>query len=227
MTFTPVRHLVSGAIAIGAAYGLSRQCRRPAGWVGRRVARTMNLGHSRLTEWGLRHVRMEPGWRVLDIGCGGGQTVRSIATIASAGRVDGVDYSPASIAVAREKNADLIASGRVVVQQAAVSRLPFPDESFDLITAVETHYYWPELVHDLREVLRVTKPGGRIVIIAEAYRGRPMDWLYRPVMRLLFNATYLSLNEHRAALTEAGFSGVEIDAEPSPGWMCALGVRPG
>jgi hypothetical protein len=70
------------------------------------------------------------------------------------------------------------------------------------------------------------KPGGRIVIVAETYKGRRMDWLYRPVMRLLLKATYLSLEEHRAVLTEAGFTNVEIHAESVRGWMCAVGTRP-
>jgi len=226
MTGAVARRLVTTAIAIGAGYALSRQCRRPTGWLGRRVARTMNIGHARLTGWGLRHVQIEPDWHVLDVGCGGGQTIRSLAALATAGHVDGVDYAAASVAVAREKNADFIDSGRVAVQQASVSQLPFPDAAFDLITAVETHYYWPDLPHDLRETLRVLKPGGRVVIIAETYKGRPMDWLYRPVMRLLLDATYLSLDEHRAALTEAGFAAVEVHTEPSRGWMCAVGVRP-
>jgi ubiquinone/menaquinone biosynthesis C-methylase UbiE len=220
-----VEPLAKAVIGIGAAYGLLRQCRRPMGLIGRGVARAMNLGHSRLTGWGLRHVRIEPDWHVLDIGCGGGQTIRSLATMVTAGRVDGIDHAPASVAVAREKNADLIALGRVTVQNASISRLPFPNVSFDLITAVETHYYWPDLTEDLREALRVLKPGGCLVIIAETYSGRPSDWLYRPIMRFLLGASYLSLDEHRAALTEAGFAGVEVYPEPSRGWMCAVGVR--
>jgi ubiquinone/menaquinone biosynthesis C-methylase UbiE len=226
MNVAVVRRLATPAIGIAAAYLMSRQCRRPAGWFGRRLARTMNLSHASLTEWGLQHVRIEPDWRVLDVGCGGGQTIRSIAAMAPAGRVEGVDYSEASVAVAREKNRDLLASGRVAVQQASVSQLPFPDGSFDLVTAVETHYYWPDLPRDLREIVRVLKPGGRIAIIAETYKGRRMDWLYRPVMRLLLRATYLSLEEHRAALVEAGFTDVAIDAERQRGWVCAVGARP-
>ena len=226
MSGTLVRRIVTMAIGIGVASMLARQVRRPVGWFGRRVARTMNLSHARLTQWGLGHVRIELQWRVLDIGCGGGQTIRSIAALATAGRVEGVDYSPASVAVARQHNAELFESGRAAVQQASVSHLPFPDRSFDLVTAVETHYYWPDLPRDLREALRVLKTGGRIVIIAEAYKGRPRDWLYRPIMRGLLDSNYLTLEEHRALLTEAGFADVQVHAHPSRGWMCAIGVRP-
>jgi len=51
------------------------------------------------------------------------------------------------------------------------SRLSFSDGAFDVITAVETHFWWPALPTDLREVLRVLKPGGRLIIIAEVYKG--------------------------------------------------------
>jgi ubiquinone/menaquinone biosynthesis C-methylase UbiE len=213
-------------LGAGAVYALSRQCRKPSGWLGRRVARTMNLGHAKVTGWGLGHVPIEAHWRILDVGCGGGQTMRTMAAGAAEGHVDGVDYSSASVAIARETNAEMIRAGRADVQQASVSRLPFPDQSFDLVTAVETHYYWPDFPNDLREVRRVLKPGGRLLIIAETYKGRRMDWLYRPVMRFLLRAMYLSLEEHRMALETAGFDDVTVDEERSHGWMCALGVRP-
>ena len=220
------RRIVTWAIAIGVAYLLVRQVRKPTGWFGRRVARTMNVSHARLTRWGLSHVRIEPQWQILDIGCGGGETIRSLAALATAGHVDGVDYASGSVAVARQHNAELIEAGRVAVRQASVSHLPFPDRSFDLVTAVETHYYWPDLPCDLREALRVLKPEGRVIIVAEAYKGRGMDWLYRPIMRGLLDANYLTLDEHRALLTEAGFTDVQVHAHPSRGWMCAIGVRP-
>jgi ubiquinone/menaquinone biosynthesis C-methylase UbiE len=225
VTFALVRKLVMIGFVFAGTAMLMRQCRRPSGWFGRRLARAMNLGHAALTTWGLEHVVIEPNWRILDVGCGGGRTMQRLAELAGAGHVSGIDYAPASLETARALNADLIASGRVDVQQASVSRLPFPDGSFDLVTAVETHYYWPHLVEDLREVRRVLKPGGRVLVIAETYKGRPLDWIFRPVMRVLLRSTYLSLDEHRAAFVEAGFTNVEIDALPSRGWMCGLGTR--
>ena len=217
--------LVMAAITAGAAYGFTQQCRRPAGWLGRRVARAMNISHARLTAWGLEHVRVEPSWRILDIGCGGGQTIRRLAALATAGHVDGIDYSPASVAVARATNADLIGNGRVAVEQGTVSRLPFDDGSFDLVTAVETHYYWPQLSTDLREILRVLKPGGHLVMIAETYKGRRFDWLYRPIMTGLLRSTYLTADEHGAALRGAGFDAVAVDTNRSRGWICVVGTR--
>lgn len=57
--------------------------------------------------------------------------------------------------------------------------------TFDLVTAVETQYYWPDLPGDRREILRVLKPGGTLVVIAESCRGGSTEVLQRPVMKLL------------------------------------------
>jgi hypothetical protein len=50
----------------------------------------------------------------------------------------------ASVAMAREINARAIAEGRVDIRQGSVSHLPFPNATFDVAIAVETHYYWPQ-----------------------------------------------------------------------------------
>ena len=112
-----------------------------------------------------------------------------------------------------------------MVQRASVASLPFPTNTFDLVTAVETHYYWPHLARDVGEVLRVLKPGGTFALIAETYKGRRFDWLYRPAMALL-SATYLTVAEHRDLLTKAGFADVGVFEERSSGWICAVGRKP-
>jgi ubiquinone/menaquinone biosynthesis C-methylase UbiE len=65
----------------------------------------------------------------------------------------------------------LIKMGRVEVRHGSVSCLPFSDNMFGLVTAVDSHYYWPDLAADMREVLRVLKPGGQMMIIGEGYKG--------------------------------------------------------
>src|SRR5262245_46459874 len=176
------------------------QCRKPRWWIGRFIVRGMNRSHSRLTDWGLTGVRIDKDFSILDVGCGGGRTIQKLAAIATDGKVCGVDYSPASVATARRTNARAVTDGRVGILQGSVSQLPFTPAIFDLVTAVETHYYWPNFVDDLREVRRVLKPGGLVVIVAEAYRRDGLgNAIERAVVRLV-GGTCLSVDDHRNAL---------------------------
>ena len=120
----------------------------------------MNSRHSKVTDWGLSKVSIRKPDIILDVGCGGGRTVSKLAAIATQGRIYGLDYSEASVAVAKKINTQWIAMGRVEIQQGSVSQLPFTDDTFNLVTAVETHFWWPDLPTDMREILRVLKPGG-------------------------------------------------------------------
>jgi ubiquinone/menaquinone biosynthesis C-methylase UbiE len=202
-----------------------RQVRNPSGSLGRRLVRTMNLSHATMTDWGLQQVMVPKNATILDVGCGGGSTVRRLASLAPEGKVVGLDYSVASVAVARDTNAQEIEAGRVQIEQGSVSALPFPDRTFDIVTAVETHYYWPDLSANVREVLRVLKPGGAFALIAETYRGGPFRLFYAMVMRLL-GAAFLSDAEHRNLLVQAGFTEVATKHVSGRNWICATGRRP-
>jgi len=225
MTTELLAQILKWALVAFVIVMMAGQCRKPRWWLGRRMARVMNIQHGGVTDWGLGHVALEKRFTILDVGCGGGRTIEKLASAASKGKVYGIDYSPASVAVARATNADSIAAGRVDVQQGSVSKLPFADDTFDVVTAVETHYYWPNLTDDLREIQRVLKPGGKLLIIAETYKGRRHDFVYRPAMMLL-RATYLTPDEHREALTSAGYADVEVSEHQHNGWICALGRKP-
>ena len=210
-------------VAIGAAVYLGGQVRKPSRYVGRFFAWMMNSSHSALTDWALSHVAVSRDATVLDVGCGGGRTIAKLA--ATAARVYGIDYAAGSVAGSRALNRKLIAEGRVRVEQAAVSKLPFEDEFFDLATAIETQYYWPDKVNDMREIGRVLKPGGRLLVVAESYKGGKDDWLLGPIMRLL-GSKGLTVDDHRALFVAAGFAEIEIIEERSRGWLCAMGRKP-
>lgn len=219
--FTLLRY---GVAIVLAGYVLL-QARKPDRWFGKIFARAMNKGHERMTQWGLKQVIIETSFTVLDVGCGGGRTIETLAALASEGHVCGIDYADGSVAVSATHNAALIKAGRVVIQKASVSKLPFPANTFDVVTAIETQYYWPDLERDMREVLRVLKPGGRLVVIAEMYKGGKYDLVKWPVMWLL-RSSHLSVSDHRDLFRKAGYANVEILEEKKKGWICAIGAKP-
>ena len=207
--------------------GQVSQCQKPRGWLGRFVLWNMNYRHSKATDWGLGHVCVEKDFTILDVGCGGGRTLSKLATAATQGKVYGIDYSKESVAVTKRMNARWLEMGRVEVRQASVSHLPFQDGMFDLVTAVETHFWWPDLAADMHEVFRVVKPGGNLVIIAEVYKGANTtaaklveQYASQTRMKLL------DVAEHRALFANADYSEVQIFEEPSKGWMCGIGKKP-
>ena len=186
----------------------------------------MNSSHSKLTDWGLEHIPIEKHYKILDVGCGGGRTVSKLAAIATQGKVYGVDYSGVSVAATTRTNARWINLGNVEVKHASVSQLPFPDGLFDLVTAVETHFWWPNLPSDLGEILRVMKSGGALALIAEIYKGANTvaaklaeKYASRAGMALL------SVNEHHDLFTHTGYSSVQVIEKRDKGWICAIGRK--
>jgi ubiquinone/menaquinone biosynthesis C-methylase UbiE len=220
-----MRQLLKAIVTFAAVWYLLNQFRRPTRWFGRIVAWTMNHSHSAMTDWGLAHIEIGPRFTILDVGCGGGRTIEKLAAQATAGLVCAIDHADGSVAASRQRNARLIAAGRVDIRQASVSQLPFPDNRFDLVTAVETHYYWPDLLSDLREIRRVIRPGGALLILAELHKGGRFEPLTKFAMKAL-RATHLSLDEFRALLVEAGYENIQVASHPSHGWMYARGSVP-
>jgi len=200
---------------------LLSQSGKPRGRFGRFLVRGMNFGHSGLTRWGLTKVEIRENATVLDIGCGGGRALERLASLASLGKVVGIDYSEDSVAVARKRNQRLIATGRVEVLHGSVSSMPFPDATFDCVSAVETYYFWPDIAADLAEVQRVMKPSGQMVIIAGMYRGSSFD---KRNMRLIRagGMRCFSVQEFEETLQDAGFSAVAVSVEPRKGWVCVV-----
>src|SRR5215470_9684151 len=100
---------------MNAASKLLNQCRKPSGWLGRLNLRSMNQRHSKLTDWGLKHVSVGNQDTILDVGCGGGGTIHKLAAVAIQGKIYGIDLSEASVAVSTRKNRKSIETGRVEI----------------------------------------------------------------------------------------------------------------
>jgi len=162
----------------------------------------------------------------VDVGCGGGRTINKLAAIAAQGKVHGIDYSEESVAASRRYNAQAIRFGRVAIYLADVGKLPFQDNTFDLVTGVETHFWWSDIAAGLREIRRVLKPGGALILIAEVYKDADttMSRLcekYAPITGMKM----LTSDEHRDLLASVGFADVRIDALAAKGWITAQGRK--
>lgn len=203
------------------------QCQKPTGWLGRFILWRMNASHSKLTDWGLRHISRTKQDVILDVGCGGGETIRTLAASSMPAKVYGVDHSEESVAASCRKNVGAIEAGRVEIKLGSVSRLPFADGIFDLVTAVETHIWWPDLPGDMREIRRVLKPGGRLIIIAEVYKGaNTMTSRLAEQYAGRTGMVLLTADEHRRLFTDAGYVEVQLVEEDRKGWICGMGRKP-
>jgi len=209
---------------LSLAYYVSRQVGRPDRFAGRWFAARMNTSHSALTDWALATIGALPEARILDVGCGGGRTVAKLVARTSGPAVHGVDFAPGSVLLTRDTNALAIAQGRAGVVRAGVSRLPYRDASFGLVTAFETHYYWPTPEDDLREVVRTLTEGGRVLVVAELYAHGPLAGLNRAVMAMLGGRAWTE-EQHRHWFASAGLGDVEVRTEPRHGWIAVTGRR--
>ena len=206
---------------------LHDQFRRPEGWLGRWLLRNMNKRHSGVTDWGLSHLILPRGGAILDVGCGGGRTIAKLALASGTGRVCGLDHSPASLREAAKTNAEMIRAGSVEIRAGSVSQLPYASNTFDLVTAVETIYFWPDLPADVREVWRVVKPGGSLAIICEVYKGAATAMAKMVEKHAAKTGMkVLAPEELRTLLATAGFVEVQVFTDAPRGWVCAIGRKP-
>ena len=201
------------------------QWRKPTGRLGRVLAAVLNASHSRGTAWGLKHIPIEKNSIILDVGCGGGGFIRGLARVIITGRVYGIDYSNDCVTVARKTNRREIKMGHVEILHGSVSSLSFPDRMFDIVTAVNSHYYWPNLVSDMQEVLRVLKLGGYLVLIGESYRGGKYEKRDRKFLESV-NAAQYSIKELADLVSSTGYSDVQMFEEYEKGWLCCVSRKP-
>lgn len=190
--------------------------RKPSGLLGRLIGSLMNLGHRDAYVWGLAYLPIEPNSTVLDVGCGGGAAVGFLAAKVPDGKVYGIDHSLDMVNLSRKVNKRFIEDGRVEIDHGLVSCLPYSDNEFDIATAFETIEFWPNLSEDLKEVRRVLKPGGVLLVVnrhntAEKEEGKWTEFLQ-----------IHTSNGYRERLGDAGYVDISIDDCSKEGWIAVV-----
>lgn len=190
---------------------LIEQAKNPRGLVGSIMLSIMNNAHNGMNNWALELVKVRDDAVMLDIGTGGGQTLYKMSKIIMSGKLFGIDYSEDAVKKSIKLNKMDVEKGKTYIQQASVSKLPFAEKTFDLITAFQTHYFWPDLENDVKEVYRVLKQGGTFVMVAELYK---INYHMK---------SYKTKEELEHLFNKLGFESVHF--YESKGWLCTLGVK--
>ena len=96
---------------------------------------------------------------LLDVGCGSGEVLQSLRRMYPSAGAVGIDISLDMLRVTKEKSVP-----NVPLTSGSAAALPFPSETFDIVTSTSAFHYWRDPMLSLDELLRVLKPGGRMVI---------------------------------------------------------------
>ena len=149
----------------------------------------------------LECLRLERQDWVLEVGFGGGGLLRSLL-LGTRGEVFGADISDAAIRRARDRFARDVRRGRLHLLKASVESLKLPPETVTKAVSVNSLYFWADPAAALAELARVTKPGGRLVLVFEP-AGELRKW---PGHR--FGFRLFEPAEVRALMEAAGFADI-------------------
>jgi SAM-dependent methyltransferase len=188
--------------------------------------RSVAVYHERLLEVGA----ISEGDRVVDVGCGTGQTTRDAARAASAGAALGIDLSSRMLDYARRRAAEE-GLNNVTFAQADAQIYPFDPDAYDVAISRTAAMFFGDHVAAFRNIRSALRPGGRLVLVT----WQPLafnEWI-REIFGALAAGRDLPApspgapgpfalsdpDRVRSVLTTAGFTGVELDGTTAGMWF--------
>jgi ubiquinone/menaquinone biosynthesis C-methylase UbiE len=171
----------------------------------------MNVHNAAMNTFAVQQLELKPSDRVLEIGFGGGASLPRL--VQQALFVGGVDRSEYAVERANKNFAEAVSSSRADFRQGSVESIPFDSRSFTKACTVNTVYFWKTLEAAFREIHRVLRPGGRLVV--GFLPKEHMDRMNMPAD--IF--TTRTPQEVIDAMTKAGFTGIRIERpKPTTAW---------
>ena len=176
----------------------------PKGFLGRMMLVSMDKEHLPMAQWALERIKIPGNGKVADLGCGGGYNIRRMLEMSAKAKFIGLDISDESVKKAQKVNKAEIGK-RVKVIKGSAEKLPFKDNSIDLITAFETVFFWKKPEKAFREIYRSLVNGGCFAVINN-YGDPNVDWEKKVPCMTRYTAEQIA-----DMLKAAGFSDTSIN----------------
>ncbi len=201
---------VAGPLIAGAApeaagdWITDRRARRPSG-PGSRAIYGDPIYHYPNFRVILAELALTSADELVEIGCGGG--VFLARALASGCRAAAIDHSLEMVRAARAANREAIAAGRLEILEGGADHLPFPDGRFTCGVMTGVFGFLPDPVAALKELWRVLRPGGRVVVLGSDPELRGTPAAPEPMASRLH---FYDEREMEALARAAGFTDVRV-----------------
>lgn len=176
---------------------LIKQSQKPSGLIGRVITKIWSFYFKKLSLWAIKQTTISDNYRILEIGYGGGSTIRNLLALNKNLEIHGIDISKESYRTAQRVHSDSIRKGSVQLKIGNVENMPYQNNYFDRIFAIQTHIFWKDIKKSFQEVYRVMSSNSTLIIASEKEK-------------IHYHMTdYRTSHEFSQLLTSIGFSKIE------------------
>ena len=201
----------------------SEQARKPSGFFGRWVmSKIFDRGNAAINDFMKEQLLLQENDHVLEIGFGTGKLIFEMAKRVNKGLIEGIDLSETMVAIAEKRNKNYLAQGRVIIRQGDFEETAYNDNRFDKICSANTIYFWPQPDNCIKKILRILKPGGKLILAFEDIKQLESRPLSTNVFHLYHQDEIIKL------LSRNGFSGsIDMISKEikSKRYHCAVAVK--
>ena len=176
---------------------LIKQSQKPSGLIGRVITKIWSFYFKKLSLWAIKQTTISDNYRILEIGYGGGSTIKNLLALNKNLEIHGIDISKESYRTAQCVHSDSIRKGSVQLTIGNVENMPYQNNYFDRIFAIQTHIFWKDIKKSFQEVYRVMSSNSTLIIASEKEK-------------IHYHMTdYRTSHEFSQLLTSIGFSKIE------------------
>lgn len=176
---------------------LIKQSQKPSGLIGRVITKIWSFYFKKLSLWAIKQTTISDNYRILETGYGGGSTIKNLLALNKNLEIHGIDISKESYRTAQRVHSDSIRKGSVQLKIGNVENMPYQNNYFDRIFAIQTHIFWKDIKKSFQEVYRVMSSNSTLIIASEKEK-------------IHYHMTdYRTSHEFSQLLTSIGFSKIE------------------